>query len=337
MSELSTSYLGLNLRSPLVCSSSPLCQELDSLAQMEQAGAGAVVLHSLFEEQLELESLDLSHHIDHAAESYPESLSYFPDMGDYNLGVDGYMEHLREAKGLLQIPVIASLNGHTRGGWVSIARQIEEAGADALELNVYEIPTDPTRSGAAVEDELVGLVRDVCGRLRIPVAVKLGPYYSALANLARRLEEAGAKSLVLFNRFYQPDLDLERLEPVPSLWLSTADELRLRLHWAAILYGRTKCDIALTGGAQSGRDVLKGVMAGASVVMMTSSLLRHGVEHIAVALREMREWMEEHEYPSLRMMRGSMSLRSVANPSAYIRANYMKVLRSHALRPGREG
>lgn len=337
MIDLTTSYMGLKLHTPVVCSSSPLCQDLDSLVQMEQAGAGAVVLHSLFEEQVEIESLDLSNFLDHWAESYSESLSYFPDMGDYNLGVDGYLEHLREAKGLLKVPVIASLNGHTRGGWVNISRQIEEAGADGLELNVYEVPTDPNRSGTAVEDDLVNLVRDVASKVCIPVAVKLGPYYSALAHLAGRLEEAGAKALVLFNRFYQPDLDLERLEPVPSLWLSTADELRLRLHWAAILYGRTKCDVALTGGASGGRDVLKGVMAGASVVMMTSSLLRHGVEHMAAVLREMREWMEEHEYPSLRMMRGSMSLRSVANPSAYIRANYMKVLRSHALRPGRGG
>jgi dihydroorotate dehydrogenase (fumarate) len=312
MIDLTTDYLGLRLRNPLVCSPSPLCQDLDALLRMEQAGAAAVVLHSLFEEQITLESLDLSHYLDHGTHGYAESLSYFPDMADYNLGPEGYLEHVREAKALLKVPVIGSLNGRTRGGWVRYARLIEEAGADALELNVYEVPTEPGRSAAAVEDDLVGLVGDVVGVVNIPVAVKLSPFYTAPAHLAHRLDAAGAKGLVIFNRFYQPDFDLERLEVVPSLWRSTAEELRLRLHWAAILYGHVKADLALTGGVHTGHDVLKAVLAGASVAMMTSAVLRHGIGHLAEALAAVRDWMAEHEVASV---------------------NYLKVLRSHALGP----
>jgi dihydroorotate dehydrogenase (fumarate) len=331
MIELSTRYLGLDLRNPLVCSSSPLCQDLGALVRMQEAGSAAVVLHSLFEEQIELEGLDLAHFLDHGTNSYAESLSYFPDMADYNLGPEGYLEHIRQAKRLLEIPVIASLNGRTRGGWVRYAKLIEQAGADALELNVYEVPTEVDRTAQQVEDDLVGLVRDVAGSVQLPVAVKLSPFYTAPAALARRLDEAGAKGLVVFNRFYQPDFDLERLEVVPSLWLSTTDELRLRLHWVAILCGRIKADLAVTGGVHTGRDVLKVMMAGGSVAMMTSALLRHGVEHLGTVLEEMRDWMTEHEYLSVRMMRGCLSFHSVPDPSAYERANYLKVLRAHAL------
>jgi dihydroorotate dehydrogenase (fumarate) len=331
MIDLSTSYLGLNLRNPVVCSASPLCQDLGTLARMQAAGAGAVVLHSLFEEQIERDSLDLSRFLEHGTESYSESLSYFPDMSDYNLGPDGYLEHIREAKGLLDIPLIASLNGRTRGGWIRYARLIEEAGADALELNVYEVPTEMDRTAEQVESDLVGLVGDVVRSVSLPVAVKLSPFYTAPAALAKRLAEAGAKGLVLFNRFYQPDFDLERLEVVPSLWLSTTDELRLRLHWTAILHGRLHADLAVTGGVHNGHDVLKVVMAGGSVAMMTSALLRHGVDHLAAVLAEVRDWMTEQEYHSLRMMRGCMSFRSVPNPSAYERANYVKVLRAHGM------
>lgn len=333
MIDLTTSYLGLSLRNPLVCSSSPLCQDLGALVRMEEAGAAAVVLHSLFEEQIVLESLDLSHFLDHGTEGYAESLSYFPDMGDYNLGPEGYVEHLRQAKALLKIPVIASLNGHTRGGWIRYARLLEDAGADALELNVYDIPTDPERSSADVEAELIGLVGDVCQEVRLPVAVKLSPFYTAPAALARRLEQVGVRGLVLFNRFYQPDFDLDTLEVVPSLWLSMPEELRLRLHWVAILYGHVKADLAVTGGVHSADDVLKTLMAGASVAMMTSALLRNGIEHLNGVLLYLREWMTEREYSSVKQMRGSMSFRSVANPSAFERANYLKVLRSHALNP----
>jgi dihydroorotate dehydrogenase (fumarate) len=331
MIDLTTTYLGLKLRSPLVCSASPLCQDLDALRRMEDAGAGAVVLHSLFEEQITAESEDLDWVLERARDSYAESLSYFPDMADYNLGPDGYLEHVREAKSLLHVPVIASLNGHTRGGWVRYARLLADAGADGLELNVYEVPTDPRRSGQEVEREVVELVRDVTAQITIPVAVKLGPYYSAPVELALQLQEAGAAGLVLFNRFYQPDFDLDRLEVVPSLQLSTPEELRLRLHWVAILYGRIRADLAVTGGVHSGHDVLKALLAGANVAMMTSALLRHGIDHLRKVFNEVRTWLEEREYVSVEQMRGSMSFEAVANPGAYERGNYLKVLRSHAL------
>jgi dihydroorotate dehydrogenase (fumarate) len=333
MIDLSTRYLGLSLRNPLVCSSSPLCQDLSSLKRMEDAGASAVVLHSLFEEQIEIESLDLSRYLDYGTEGYAESLSFFPEMADYNLGPEGYLEHIREAKALLKIPVIASLNGHTRGGWIRYAKLIQQAGADALELNMYHIPTDPERSAMDIEDDLVALVGEVAHEVKIPIAVKLSPFYTAPVQLARRLDEAGASGLVVFNRFYQPDFDLECLEVVPSLWLSTVEELRLRIHWVAILYKRIHGDLAVTGGVHSPQDVLKVVMAGGAVAMMTSALLRHGIEHLSSVLEGVRTWMADHEYDSIKMMRGSMSFQSVANPGAYERANYLKVLRAHALFP----
>ncbi|MFO0876731.1 MAG: dihydroorotate dehydrogenase-like protein [Gemmataceae bacterium] len=333
MIDLTTHYLGLTLRNPLVCSSSPLCQELSSLKRMEEAGAGAIVLHSLFEEQIILESLDLSHFLDSGTESYAESLSYFPSMQEYNLGPEGYIDHLREAKAALTIPVIASLNGHTRGGWIHYARLIEEAGADALELNVYDLPTDLDHTADQVEEDLLALVNDIVREVTIPVAVKLSPFYTATANLCHRLEKAGARGLVLFNRFYQPDFDLDRLEVVPSLWLSNTDELRLRLHWVALLFGRIQADLAVTGGVHNARDVLKSIMAGANVAMMTSALLRHGIEHLNSVLQGVHDWMADQEYSSIRTMQGSMSFRSVANPAAYERANYMKVLRAHAMFP----
>jgi dihydroorotate dehydrogenase (fumarate) len=333
MIDLTTSYLGLKLRNPLVCSASPLCQELDSLRRMEEAGAAAVVLHSLFEEQIVRESLDLSRFLDFGTEGFAEALSYFPDMEDYNLGPEGYLEHIRQAKALLQIPLIASLNGCSRGGWIHYARLIEQAGADALELNVYDIPTDPAMSSARVEAELVGLVGDVCREVKIPVAVKLSPFYTAPAALGQRLARAGARALVLFNRFYQPDFDLDRLEVVPSLWLSMPEELRLRLHWVAILYGQVAADLAVTGGVHTSDDVLKVLMAGGSVAMMTSALLRNGIEHLTSVLGGLCDWMVEHEYPSVKLMQGRMSFRSVTNQSAYERANYLKVLRAHARFP----
>jgi dihydroorotate dehydrogenase (fumarate) len=334
MIDLTTHYLGLTLSSPLVCSSSPLCQDLDAIARMEEVGAAAVVLHSLFEEQIELQSLDLSRCPDHGAEVCSEAQSFFPDMADYNLGLDGYLEHIRQAKSLVNIPIIASLNGYTQGGWLRYSQEIQQAGADALELNVYEIPTDPHRGSAEVEQDLVDLVSDVASRVSIPVAVKLSPYYSAPLALARRLDKAGAKGLVLFNRFYQPDFDLERLEVVPSLWLSVAEELRLRLHWAALMWGRVHADLAVTGGVHTAADVLKVVLAGGSVAMMTSALLRHGIEHLAVVRAGILDWLEEHEQPALGSLRGGMSFRSVANPAVFERANYMKVLREPSLHRG---
>jgi dihydroorotate dehydrogenase (fumarate) len=333
MTNLTTTYLGLHLRNPLVCSSSPMCSNLNFLAHMQEMGAAAVVLHSLFEEQIELESADLNRFLDQGAESFPEANRYLPDMADYNLGVEGYLEHVRDCKSLLTIPVIASLNGTTPGGWVRYAREIQQAGADALELNIYFLPTDPTRDAASIENEYVDLVKAVRKEISIPLAVKLSPYFTAPASFAKRLSDAGADGLVLFNRFYQPDFDLEMLDIVPSLRLSTAQELSLRLHWTAILFGNVKADLAVTGGVHSGLDVLKVMMAGGRVAMTTSALLKHGLSHIKDILREMTTWLVDHEYESVRQMQGSMSLRKVAHPDRFERANYLKVLRSYALRP----
>jgi dihydroorotate dehydrogenase (fumarate) len=330
MSDLATTYLDLPLRNPLVCSSSPLCQSLDALRRMEDAGAAAVVMHSLFEEQIDQLSWDLEWSLERGAESYAEATSYFPDMADYNLGPDGYLEHISQAKTLLDIPIIGSLNGYTRGGWMRYAKLIEQAGADALELNVYDLPTDASRPGSQVEQGVIELVSEIRRGLRIPLAVKLSPFWSAPAELGRRLYQAGARGLVLFNRFYQPDFDLEQMEVVPSLHLSTPQELLLRLHWVAILFGQVRADLAVTGGVHSASDVLKVMLAGGRVAMMTSAVLRKGIEHLTTVLAEMQTWMEQHEYESVRQMRGSMSLLNVPNPAVYQRANYMKVLRSFA-------
>lgn len=334
MTDLTTTYLGLELKTPIVCSSSPLCQDLESLRQMEEAGAGAVVLHSLFEEQIEGRSAELNWVLDQGTEAHAEASSYLPDMANYNLGPEGYLEHVREVTSRLRIPVIASLNGHTRGGWVQFAHLIEKAGAHALELNVYEIPTDARRGAREIEDDLVSLVRDVSQRVNIPVAVKLSPTYTAPAHLGARLAKAGARGLVLFNRFYQPEFDLEAMEVVPSLRLSTPDELLLRLHWVAILFGQVHADLAVTGGVHSGEDALKVFAAGGRVAMMTSALLRHGPRHVRGVVEGVRAWLVEHEYHSVRQLEGSMSLRSAANPSAFMRGNYMKVLRSYPVRSG---
>ena len=332
MIDLSTSYLGLTLRSPLVASAGPLCESLDNIRRMEDAGAGAVVLHSLFEEQITLESQQLDQHLSHGTESFAESLTYFPDMRDYNLGPDAYLDHVRRAKAAVGIPVIGSLNGVSTGGWISYAKKIQQAGADALELNVYYIPTDPALTAAEVEQMYVDLVRDVTRSVGIPVAVKLGHFWSAFANVAARLDGAGARGLVLFNRFYQPDFDLDNLEVVPSLTLSSSYELLLRLHWTAILYGHVRADLAVTGGVHTAEDVLKAMMAGARVAMMTSALLQRGIEHLGAVRAGLLGWMEAREYESIRQMQGSMSYRSVREPAAFERANYMKVLSSYALR-----
>jgi len=332
MIDLRTRYLGLALESPLVASSSPLCESVDNIRAMEDAGAAAVVLHSLFEEQLDVESLHLDRYLSHGAESYAEALGYFPDLQGYNLGPDGYLEHIRRAKASVRIPVIGSLNGVSRGGWTEFARQIEQAGADALELNVFYVPTDPALTGAEVETMYVDLVREVRAAVTIPVAVKLGHSFTALASVAARLDEAGANGLVLFNRFYLPDFDLEHLEVRPRLTLSSPHEVLVRLHWVAILYGHVKADLAVTGGVHGSAQVLKAMMAGARVAMMTSVLLQHGIAHLAHVHADVVAWMEEHEYASIAEMQGSMSYRSVAEPAAFERANYMKVLSSYALR-----
>ncbi|HXJ34357.1 MAG TPA: dihydroorotate dehydrogenase-like protein [Candidatus Eisenbacteria bacterium] len=335
MIDLSTSYLGFELRSPLVLSASPLSEDLDSIRRAEDAGVAAVVLHSLFEEQLAIESHDFDHHLSHHAYSVAEALTYFPEPGAFARGPDAYLEHIRRVKAAVDVPVVASLNGVSSGGWVEFSRAIEQAGADALELNCYFVPTDPLLAGGEVERMYLDLVRDVRVHVGIPLAVKLPHFFSAIANVAHQLDLAGADGLVLFNRFYQPDIDLEQLEVVPNLTLSNPGELRLRLRWVAILYGHVKADLAVTGGVHEATDVLKAMMAGASIAMMASALLRHGVEHLRIVERDLRAWMEAHEYVSIRQMRGSMSHQHCAEPAAFERANYLKVLRSYAMHPGR--
>ncbi len=328
MPNLTTSYLGLHLKNPLVASASPLSKKVENVRRLEDAGAAAVVMYSLFEEQITHESLELDHYLHLGTHSYAESMSYFPDMETYNVGPGPYLEHLHLLKETVNIPVIGSLNGVSTGGWVEYARRIEEAGVDALELNIYYMPADPDLTSAELENTYVQLVGDVCEQVGIPVAVKLSPFFTALPHTAQRFIEAGASGLVLFNRFYQPDFDLETLEVVPSLELSTSHELRLPLRWIAMLYGQVKADFALTTGVHSATDAVKAVMAGASVAMMASELLAKGVERMAEILDDLDHWLEEHEYDSVSQMKGSMSQRGVAEPAAFERANYMKALNS---------
>ena len=332
MIDLTTGYLGLKLRTPLVASSSPLCKDLGNILRLEDAGASAVVLHSLFEEQIQVESGELDRYLTETADSYGEALNYFPEMGSYNFGPEPYLEHVRKAKEAVDIPVIASLNGVSTGGWIRYAQMMEQAGADALELNIYYLPTGLEMTGDKVEEIYTDLVSHVKASVRIPVSVKLGSQFTAFANVAKKLDTAGADGLVLFNRFYQPDFDLDTLAGVPNLVLSDSHELRLRLHWVALLYNRIRPDLAITGGVHTAEDVLKSVMAGARVTMMTSALLRHGVDYLAKLEEDVIDWMEEHEYESILQMRGSMSSQSVAEPAAFERANYMKVLSSYTLK-----
>jgi dihydroorotate dehydrogenase (fumarate) len=327
--DLTTEYLGLELKNPIVPSSSPLSHSVDGIRRLEDAGASAVVMYSLFEEQIIFESLYLDYYLSHGTYSYAESLSYFPEAQDYNVGPDEYTNLIRRAKESVRIPIIGSLNGVSTGGWIDYAQLIEEAGADALELNVYYIPTSPFMPGVEVEDVYLDILREVKRAVAIPVAMKLSPYFSSTANVAHRLSRTGADALVLFNRFYQPDFDLERLEVVPRLVLSNSHELRLPLTWVAILYGRIAADLAITTGIHTWEDVLKGLMAGARVTMMASELLQKGVGRIGEILDDMERWMEEHEYSSVRQMIGSLSQQHVGEPSAFERANYLKTLASH--------
>ncbi len=326
--DLKTSYLGMQLKNPIVPSASPLSHNVDSMKRLEDAGASAIVMYSLFEEQIAHEAEELDHYLAYGTESFAESLTYFPEAAEYNVGPDEYVDLVRKAKEALSIPVIGSLNGITSGGWIDYAKKIQEAGADALELNVYYIPTDPNLSGTDVEDRYLEVLHAVKRSVTIPVAIKLSPFFSSLAHLAHRLDLAGADGLVLFNRFYQPDIDLDELEVVPNVLLSTPHELRLPLRWVAILHGRVKASLAATTGIHTAEDVLKMTMAGADVTMMCSALLKHGPNHITEILSTVRDWMVEHEYVSLEQMRGSMSQKSVADPSAFERANYMRALSS---------
>lgn len=327
--DLTTSYLGLTLKNPLVPSASPLSHSLDTMKRLEDAGAAAIVMYSLFEEQISHEAAELSHYLSHGTESYAEALSYFPDPGDFRTGPEEYLEQVRKAVRSLEIPVIGSLNGVSTGGWIDYAKKIEEAGADALELNVYYIPTDQKMSAAQVEDMYINVLKAVKASIHIPVAIKLSPYFSAMAHMATRLDAAGADGLVMFNRFYQPDIDLDNLEVSPSVILSTPQAMRLPLRWIAILYGKVRASLAATSGIHSAEDVLKMLMAGADVTMMCSALLKHGPEHIGTVLKNLSQWMHDHEYSSVGQMKGSMSHKSVAEPAAFERANYMKVLQSY--------
>jgi len=332
MSDLSTKYLGLKLKSPLLASASPLCESVDNIKRLEDHNIAAVVLPSLFEEQLDLDSASIDSDLVRGAESFPESANFFPDLQTYNLGPDGYLELIRHAKESVNIPIIASLNGISKGGWLQYARLMEEAGADAIELNIYSVATDPAVSGSEVEQSYVDLVRYLKRSIRIPLAVKLSPFFSAPANMGVRFDEARADAIVLFNRFYQPDFEIDQLEVVPSLVLSRPEELLLRLHWTAVLYGRVHADLGITGGVHGARDVIKGILAGAKVTFMTSALLRNGVQHAAHVLTEVNRWLDEHEYKSVLQMCGSMSHGSVPDPTAFERGNYMKVLSSYTLK-----
>ena len=327
--SLSTNYLGLPLKNPIVASSSPLSHTLDSIQRLEDAGASAVVMYSLFEEQITFESLYVDHYLRSNTNSYAESLDYFPEMDHYNVWPDEYLNLIRLAKESVDIPIIGSLNGVSIGGWTNYAGLIEDAGADALELNVYYVPTNADMTGREIEGMYLDMLRQVKSAVTIPVAMKLSPYFSSVSNMAKRMVSEGANGLVLFNRFYQPDFDLESLEVAPRLVLSNSNELRLPLRWVAILYGRILADFAITTGIHNAEDVLKGLMAGAKVTMMASELLQNGVRRIKEILREMEIWMDEHEYESVAQMIGSMSQKNCAEPAAFERANYMKILDSY--------
>lgn len=333
--DLTTTYMGMKLKNPLVVSASPLSESVDNIYKMEEAGASAVVMYSLFEEQITWQSHELDHYLSYGVESFTEAMSYFPDIGDYKVGPEAYLNLIQRAKMAVDIPIIGSLNGVSSGGWIEYAKKIEQAGANALELNIYYIPTDIGMTGSEVEQMYLDIVQDVKSSISIPVAVKLSPYFSATANMAYQLSQAGADALVLFNRFYQPDFDLEELEVVPHLVLSNSNEMRLPLRWIAILYGQVPVDFAITSGIHTHEDVLKALMAGAKATMLASSLLHNGIGYLGKVLEDLQVWMEDMEYESVKQMQGSMSHQSVAEPAIFERANYMKVL--HSWRPDPTG
>lgn len=332
MIDLSTKYLGLKLKNPVVASAGPLTSELDNFRRLEDAGAGAIVMHSLFEEQINIESEELDRYLSTAEHVSAEAMDMFPEAHDYHLGPDEYLDQIVRAKAAVKVPIIGSLNGISPGGWTRYAKLIQDAGADALELNIYFIPTNPNIDAEQIENEYSYLVKEIKRGLSIPVSVKLSPFFTSMSAFAARLDKAGADGLVLFNRFYQPDYDLEELEVVPSLQLSRSNELRLRLHWTAILYGKIKADLAITGGVHTAEDIIKSMMAGARVAMTTSALLQNGIDYLRFLLTEVHEWLEKHEYESIQQMQGSMSHKAVRHPSAFERANYVKVLSSYAVR-----
>jgi dihydroorotate dehydrogenase (fumarate) len=327
--DLTTRYLGLNLRTPLVPSASPLSDEVDSIKRMEDAGAAAVVLHSLFEEQVKSEQELVQYHLMYGADSFPEALTYFPQPADFIAGPEEYLGKIRKAKEAVRIPIIASLNGAAIGGWIDYAKKIQQAGADALELNIYSIPTELDRTSAEIEQTYIDILKAVKSVVSLPVALKLSPYFSNMANMAKRLDQAGADGLVLFNRFYQPDINLEELEVQANIHLSTSQEMRLPLRWIAILFGRIKADLAATSGIHSAADVLKMLMAGADVTMLCSVLFESGVGVIRQIEAEMSNWLADHDYQSVRQLQGSMSQKYCADPAAFERAQYMRAILSY--------
>jgi dihydroorotate dehydrogenase (fumarate) len=329
--DLTTNYLGLKLRSPLVVSASPLSEDIDNIKRMEDAGASAVVLYSLFEEQLRQDRLELSRQLDAGTESFAESLTYFPEPDEFKLGPEEYLKHIAAAKKTTRIPIIASLNGSSVGGWTEYAKRIQQAGADALELNIYYIPTDFNLTGEMVEENYINILRAVKSEVTIPVAVKLSPFFSNFANMAKRFDDAGANGLVLFNRFYQPDIELETLEVKPNILLSTPMAMRVPLRWIALLHGKIKASLAATSGIHRASDALKMLMVGADVTMLCSTIIRHGIPQIAMIERDMIGWLEEHEYESVSQLKGSLSQKNCPEPADFERAQYMKALTGYAM------
>jgi dihydroorotate dehydrogenase (fumarate) len=327
--DLTTTYLGLKLRTPLVPSASPLSEDIDGIKRMEDAGASAVVLYSLFEEQLRQDRLELNKQMEQGTFSSPEALTYFPEPEEYHLGPEDYLKHIANAKKSVRIPIIASLNGSSPGGWTRYAKLVQQAGADALELNIYYIPTDMNLSAGEVEQTYLDVLKAVKAEITIPVAVKLSPFFTNFANMAKRLDDAGADGLVLFNRFYQPDIDLETLEVKPNILLSTPMAMRVPLRWIAILYGRLHANLAATSGIHRATDVLKMLMVGADATMLCSTLIRHGVGQIKTIEKDLVAWMEEHEYESVSQLKGSLSQKNCPAPSAFERAQYMKALANY--------
>jgi dihydroorotate dehydrogenase (fumarate) len=326
--NLDTTYLGLRLRNPLIIGASPFCDSVDAARRLEDAGAAALVMHSLFEEQVDLEQRAMVHHTEIAAESTPEAPSFFPDYEDYQLTPDSYVRKLGRLKQSLTIPVIASLNGRNLGGWIDYARQLESAGADAIELNTYQLATDPAVSGDDIEADTLEVVRAVAASVKIPVAVKLSPYYTSLAQFATTLDRSGAAGLVLFNRFYQPDFDLDALEVVPRLSLSHSHEILLRLRWLSILSPLLKGSLACSGGVHTAQDLIKALVAGAHAVQVVSLPLEHGPKALGPLLAGLIEWMTEHDYNNIEELRGALNLRHCPDPAAHERANYIKILQS---------
>jgi dihydroorotate dehydrogenase (fumarate) len=329
--DLQTKYLGMNLKSPLVVSASPLSKSLDNIKKCEDAGAGAIVLYSLFEEQIIHEQHELHHHTTFGTESFAEALSYFPEAEEYNLEPDEYVEHIAKAKESIDIPVIASLNGTTTGGWTNYAKKMEDAGADAVELNIYSVQTDTDLTSAEIESNYLDILKEVKKHITIPVALKVSPFFTNFASAAKRFDYAGADAIVMFNRFYQPDIDLDKLEVNPNVDLSTPAAKRLPMRWIAILKGKLSCDMAATGGIHTGLDAIKMMMVGANVAMMASSLLMNGIDHLKTMEAEMLKWMEANEYNSIKQMQGSMSQQNMPDPGLFERAQYMKALNNYVL------